>query len=77
MRAPDVTELLLAEAHRGPEDPAADRTLVAELDDLADDGVEVRDSLERGRSGAVGGVLVGLGRDALELIALGRERHAD
>ena len=72
---PDVAELILAQAHRRAEDAAAQCALVAELDDLADDRVEVRDRLQRCRRGSVGGMLIRLRRDPLELIALDRKRH--
>ena len=59
MRGKDLAELVLAEAHRRTEHAASQRALVAELDDLADDRVEVRNRLQRRGGRAVGGVLVG------------------
>ncbi len=72
--APDVAELLLAETHRGAEIALAQRALVAQLDQLADDRVEIRDRAERGGRGAVGGVLEGARGDARQAVALGRAR---
>ena len=60
-------QLLLAQAHRGAQRGGAQRALVAERDELAHHLVEVGDLLQRGGRGAVGGVLVGPRRDALEL----------
>ena len=73
--APDVAQLILAEAHRRAEDAAAQCPLVAELDDLANHAVQVRDRLQRGRRGSIGRMLIGLRGDPLELVALGRKRH--
>ena len=73
---PDVRQLLLAEPHRGAERDGAQRPLVAELDQLAHDLVEVGDLAQRRGRGAVGRVLVGARGDALELVGADRERHA-
>ena len=72
--APDVAELLLGEPHGRAEIALAQRALVAELDDLADDLVEIGDRGQRGGRGAVGRVLEGARRDPLEAVALGTWR---
>ena len=63
------------EPHRRAERDRAQRPLVAELDQLAHDLVEVGDLAQRGGRGAVRGVLVGPRGDALELVGADRERH--
>ncbi len=69
--APDLLELLLGEAHRGAEIALAQRTLVAELDQLAHDLVQMGDRFQGGARAAVGWVLEGPRRDSRQLVALG------
>ena len=68
--APDVAELLLGEPHGRAEVALAQRALVAQLDHLAHDLVQVGDRGERGGRRAVGRMLEGARRDALEAVAL-------
>ena len=60
---PQVGQLVLADPDRVAQVDLAQRPLVLPLDQLADDRVEHRDRLQRGRRGAVGRMLVGLRRD--------------
>src|ERR1700722_15491940 len=71
MLAPDVSELLLGEAYGGAEEALAKGALVAQLDQLAHDLVEVGHGRERSGGGAVGRVLEGARRDVLQPVALG------
>ena len=73
---PDVRQLVLAEAHGGAERGGAQRALVAQGDEPAHHLVEVGDLVQRGGRGAVGGVLVGPRRDALELPCVDGKCHA-
>ena len=76
MGGPQVRDLVGAELDGAGEEDLAQRALVAELDQLLHDQVEHRDGLERGRGGAVGGMLVRLRGDVLEALILGkRVRH--
>jgi hypothetical protein len=52
-----VRELAVAEPDGGAEVGLAVRALVAELDQLADDGIEIRDLLQRRGGRPIGGVL--------------------
>ena len=63
VRRPQVGKLLLRDPDRVAQEVLAQRPLVTPLDQLAHDRVEHRDRLQRRGGGAVGGVLVGLGRD--------------
>jgi uncharacterized protein YecE (DUF72 family) len=63
---PDARQLLLPEPHGCSEREGAQRALVAERDQLADDLVEVGDLLERRGGRTVGGMLVGPRRDAAQ-----------
>ena len=72
---PDLRELLLAQPYRGPERDRPQRALVAELDELAHDLVEIGHPVQRRRRGAVGRMLVGAGGDPLEAIGADGERH--
>ena len=65
---PDLRQLLLAQPHGGAERDRAQRALVAELDQLAHDLVEVGHRAQRRRRGAIGGVLVGAGGDPLQAV---------
>ena len=71
MLAPDIAELLFGEPHRGAEVALAQRALVAELDQLAHDRVEIGDRSERGGGRPVGGMLKGARRDPGQPVALG------
>ena len=53
--------LILAESHRAPQQRLPERALVAHVDELANDQVEVRNRSQRRRSGAIGRVFVRLG----------------
>ena len=78
MGGPQVRDLVGPELDGAGKEDLAQRALVAELDQLAHDHVEHRDGLERGRGGAIGGMLVRLRRDVLQALILGkRVRHAD
>jgi hypothetical protein len=64
VRRPHLGQLVLAEAHRAREQHLLDSPLVAELDQLAHDRVEHRDSGQGGRCRAICGMLVRLRRNA-------------
>jgi hypothetical protein len=73
---PHLGELVGPEADRRAEVELAQRALVAELDELAHDGVEHRHRREGGGRRPVGRVLVRERRDVLQLVALdGQAAH--
>ena len=64
---PDARQLVLAQAHRGTQRGRAQGSLVAQSHQAPHDLVEIGHLGERRRGCAVGRVLVGLGRDPVEL----------
>jgi hypothetical protein len=72
---PDVRKLLVAESHGRAEERLAVRALIAQLDQLADDRVQIGHLLERGRGGAVGRVLDRARRDLVELVGAVGKAH--
>jgi hypothetical protein len=75
VQGPDVRQLVGAEPHARAEVGAAQRLLVAEVDEPPHDLVEVGDLLEGGGRRAVGRVLEGARRDPVQLVGVGRKAH--
>ena len=72
MVGPRVRELVGTELQRPGGEVLAQRLLIAELDELANHGIEHRDATERGGGGAVRRMLERACGDLREPLALGK-----